>query len=77
MSSGEVDVLSAARRDVLKQDGISQPRFCRQLGGPVEIDGTSERDCSDNEVRSGGPVVLVFERVVEDFPEPIGEYGVR
>jgi hypothetical protein len=44
---------------------------------PVETDGTSDRDCRDNEVQNTRPVDLRFANEVAEFLELIGEFCLR
>lgn len=75
--AGQVDVLSAQRRQILQQRIIdsmtiaTQPK-CRTL----QIDRVPQHDGLRYQVEAAGPVTLLLKAAVADFPQAVEEHGM-
>ena len=74
--AGQVDVLSAERRQVLQQRIIDGMAVATQrMRCPLQVDRVPQHDSSRYQVEAAGPVALLLKAAVADFAQPIEEYG--
>ena len=52
-------------------------RFRHYFCGPFEINRIPQSDGRDKQIQTAGPVALVLEGAVPDFPEPVEAYSSR
>ena len=75
--AGEIDVLPPERRQ-MGEKVIGNVLDLAQGGDrAVQISGVPEGDGRDEEVETGGPMLLVFVGAVADFAEPMKKDGAR
>jgi hypothetical protein len=74
--AGQVDVVSAERRQVTQESRIRRSTGLQGTDGALQINSIPKGDCDDDQVEAAGSVALVLEGPVPDFAESIEEHGV-